>query len=313
MSHYAGIDVAKGMLDVAVHEGGTSQYPNTERGVLALVETLQAQALALVVLEATGVYHHRVTAALLAVGIPVAVVNPRQVRDFGRSTGQLAKTDRLDAALLARFAAVVRPPVRPLPDEATQDLAALVARRRQLIEMKVAEQNRLGIARRAFIKKSLQRHLRVLEAELAALDDDLDDQVRRSPAWQEAEDLLRSVPGIGPITARTLLAALPELGHCTSREIASLVGVAPLARDSGTYRGRRHCWGGRAAVRAALYMAALTAMRCNPVFRALYHKLHTAGKPAKVALVAVMRRLLITLNALLKTKQRWQAPTPATA
>lgn len=313
MGTYAGVDVAKAMLDVAVHDGATWQYTNTERGITALVEQLQRAGVTLVVLEATGAYHHSVTAALVAAAIPVAVVNPRQVRDFGRSLGMLAKTDRLDAALLARFAAVVQPPVRALPDEATQQLAALVARRRQLIEMKVAEQNRLGVVRSARIKKSLQRLVKVLEAELADLETDLDDHVRQSPGWLAAEDLLRSVPGIGPQTARTLLAELPELGRCTRREIASLVGVAPHARDSGTARGKRHCWGGRATVRHALYMAAITAMRHNPVCRALYQRLTAAGKPPKVALVAIMRRLLIILNAILKTKRRWQAPTLATA
>ena len=313
MGTYAGVDVAKAMLDVAVHEGATWQYTNTERGITALVAQLQRAGVTLVVLEATGAYHHSVTAALLAAAIGVAVVNPRQVRDFGRSLGLLAKTDRLDAQLLARFAAVVQPPVRALPDEATQQLAALVARRRQLVEMKVAEQNRLGVARAARIKKSLQRLVKVLEAELAALETDLDEQVRQSPAWLEAEDLLRSVPGIGPQTARTLLAELPELGRCTGRELASLVGVAPQARDSATSRGKRHCWGGRASVRRVLYLAAVAAMRCNPICRALYARLTTAGKPPKVALVAIMRRLLVILNAILKTKQRWQAPLPATA
>jgi transposase len=265
-----------------------------------------------VVLEATGRYHHSVTAALVAAGRPVAVVNPRQVRDFARSTGQLGKTDRLDATLLARFAAVVQPPVRVLPDEATQELADTVARRRQLLEMRVAEQNRLEIHSKR-IRKSVHRHLKVLDAELAALEDDLDDQIRQSPVWQAAADLLQSVPGIGPQTARTLIAELPELGRCDRRQIAKLVGVAPHPRDSGTYRGARHCWGGRAAVRAALYMAAVTAARCNPVSRALYTRLRTVGKPAKVALVAVMRQLLTILNAMLKNQQRWQPRLATTA
>jgi transposase len=239
-------------------------------------------------------------------------VNPRQVRDFARSTGQLGKTDRLDAAVLARFAAVMQPPVRTLPDAATQELADTVARRRQLLEMRVAEQNRLEI-HSARIRKSVQRHLKMLDAELAALEDDLDDQIRQSPVWHATADLLQSVPGVGPQTARTLIAELPELGRCTRREIAKLVGVAPHPRDSGTYHGARHCWGGRAAVRAALYMAAITAARCNPVCRALYLRLRAAGKPAKVALVAVMRQLLTILNAMLKTQQRWQPRLAATA
>jgi transposase len=310
MTTYAGIDVSKDTLDLAVHEGAARSYPNTEAGVAQLRTALPADAL--VVLEATGRYHLSVTAALVAAHHAVAVVNPRQVRDFGRSTGQLGKTDRLDAALLARFAAVVQPPVRALPDAATQELADTVARRRQLLEMRVAEQCRLEI-RSTRIRKSIQRTLKLLDAELAALEDDLDDQIRQSPVWQATEDLLRSVPGIGPHTARVLIAELPELGRCTRREIAKLVGVAPHPRDSGTYRGARHCWGGRAAVRAALYMAAVTAARCNPVSRVLYARLRAAGKPAKVALVAVMRQLLTILNAMLKTNQRWQPRLAATA
>lgn len=310
MATYAGIDVSKSTLDLAIHDGAVASYPNTEAGVLALLAALPP--LTLVVLEATGRYHHSVTAALVAAGRPVAVVNPRQVRDFARSTGQLGKTDRLDAALLARFAAVVQPPVRVLPDEATQELADTVARRRQLLEMRVAEQNRLEIHSKR-VRRSIRRTLRMLDAELAALEDDLDDQIRQSPVWQATADLLQSVPGIGPQTARTLIAELPELGHCDRRQIAKLVGVAPHPRDSGAYRGARHCWGGRAAVRAALYMAALTAARCNPVSRVLYARLRTAGKPAKVALVAVMRQLLTILNAMLKTHQRWQPRLATTA
>lgn len=310
MPGYAGIDVSKDTLDLAVHEGAVTHYPNTEAGIVALVA--QLPALHLVVLEATGRYHHSVTAALVAAAWPVAVVNPRQVRDFARSTGQLGKTDRLDAVLLARYAAVVQPPVRALPDAATQDLADLVARRRQLLEMRVAEHQRLDI-RSTRIRQSVYRHLKMLDAELAALEDDLDAQIRQSPVWQATADLLRSVPGIGPQTARTLIAELPELGRCNRREIAKLVGVAPHPRDSGRAHGPRHCWGGRAPVRAALYMAALTAARCNPVCRALYQRLRAVGKPAKVALVAVTRHLLVVLNTMLKTQQRWRAPAPTTA
>jgi len=307
---YAGIDVSKGTLDLAVHGGPGTSFANTEAGIQQLLAALPR--VTLLVLEATGRYHHSVTAALVAAGHPVAVVNPRQVRDFARSTGQLGKTDRLDAALLARFAAVVQPPVHALPDAATQELAELVARRRQLLEMRVAEQNRLEI-RSKRIRKSVHRTLRMLDAELALLEHDLDDTIRQSPVWQATADLLQSVPGVGPQTARALIAELPELGRCTRREIAKLVGVAPHPRDSGTYRGARHCWGGRAAVRAALYMAAVTAARCNPVSRGLYQRLRTAGKPAKVALVAVMRQLLTILNAMLKTNQRWQPPLATTA
>lgn len=310
MPTYAGLDVSKGTLDLAVHEGAATSYANTDAGITALLAALPR--VTLLVLEATGRYHHSVTAALVAAGCPVAVVNPRQVRDFARSTGQLGKTDRLDALALARFAAVVQPPVHALPDAAARDLADTVARRRQLLEMRVAEQNRLEIPSPR-IRKSVQRHLRMLDAELAALEDDLDDQIRQSPVWQATAELLQSVPGVGPQTARTLIAELPELGRCDRRQIAKLVGVAPHPRDSGTYRGARHCWGGRAAVRAALYMAAITAARCNPVSRALYLRLRTANKPAKVALVAVMRQLLTILNAMLKTNQRWQPRVATTA
>jgi transposase len=264
------------------------------------------------VLEATGGYHRAVTSALVAAHVPVAVVNPRQVREFARSTGQLAKTDRLDAAILARFAAVVRPPPRPVPDAATQELVALLERRRQLVEMLTAEKNRLAVARPS-VRPSVQQMIRVLEQALGSAEDDVDRWIRESPVWRAQEDLLRSVPGVGPQTARLLLAELPELGRLTRREIAALVGVAPLACDSGTLRGRRRCWGGRAHIRAVLYMAAVTGVRHNPVIRTCYRRLRAAGKPAKVALTACMRRLLVILNAMTKTQQRWVSPIPAIA
>lgn len=305
---YVGIDVSQATLDVAVHEGATRQVANDARGCTEVVTQLRERGVTLVVLEATGVYHRAVMTALVTAGIPVAVVNPRQVRDFARSTGQLAKTDRLDAAMLARFAATVRPTPRPIPDEATQALAALLERRRQLVEMLTAEKNRLSVARPQ-VRASVQQVIRALEKALESADDDLDRWIRESPVWRAQEELLRSVPGVGPPTARLLIAALPEMGRLTRREIAALVGVAPLACDSGTLRGRRKCWGGRSHLRAVLYMAAVAGTRFNPVLRACYRRLRAAGKPAKVALTACMRRLITILNAMVKTQQPWRAPT----
>jgi transposase len=303
---YIGIDVSKATLDVAVHEGPLTQVANDAAGIATVVAQLRARSCTLIVLEATGVYHHSVTAALVAAALPVAVVNPRQVRDFARSTGQLAKTDRLDAQLLARFAAVVRPTPRPVPDDAMLELVALVDRRRQLLDMLTAERNRLAIARRA-VKPSVTRHIKFLEQAIARAEDDLDQWMQQSPAWRAQEDLLRSVPGIGPHTAQLLIATLPELGQLSRREIAALVGVAPMARESG------RCTGGRAPVRAMLYMATLTATRCNPVIRACYQRLRAANKPPKLALIACLRRLLTILNAMVKTQQRWHTNVLTTA
>jgi len=306
-TRYVGIDVSAAMLDVAVHEGSVTQVANDASGITDLVKALQDASTTLVVLEATGAYHREVTSALVAAGVPVAVVNPRQVRDFARSTGRLAKTDRLDAGILARFAAVVRPTPRPVPSDATLELTALVERRRQLVEMLTAEKNRLSVARKP-VRPSVQQIIRALEKALAAADADIDRWIRSSPVWRAQDDLLQSVPGVGPQTARLLIAALPELGRLTRREIAALVGVAPLACDSGTLRGQRHCWGGRSHIRAVLYMAALAGSRFNPVLRAMYRRLKAAGKPPKVALVACMRRLITILNAMMKTQRHWQAP-----
>jgi len=309
---FVGIDVSKAVLDVAIDGGATWQANNDDTGIAALVAELHGHACGLVVLEATGVYHHSVTSALVAAALPVAVVNPRQVRDFARSTGQLAKTDRLDAQVLARFAAVVQPPVRALPDEATQELAALLDRRRQLIDMLVAEKNRATVARRR-VQPSVRRHIEYLTQELSETDRDLDTLVRTSPVWRAQEDLLRSVPGIGPQTARTLLADLPELGRLNRREIAALAGLAPLASDSGKHRGVRVCWGGRAVVRSTLYMATVAAVRCNAPIRAFYARLRAAGKPAKVALTACMRRLLTIVNTIVRNQEPWRIlPSPTT-
>ncbi|MBA3855178.1 MAG: IS110 family transposase [Gemmatimonas sp.] len=309
---YCGIDVSAGTLDTASASGATWQHPNTPAGIAAVVATLAPLAPTLIVLEATGAYHASVTGALVAAGLPVAVVNPRQVRRFAESVGQLAKTDRLDAALLARFAATVQPPVRVLPDVATQELAALVDRRRQLTEMLTMERNRLAVARRS-VQASVRQTIRALERALAALEDETDRWIKDSPVWRAREDLLTSFPGIGPQTARALIARLDELGRVSGRQIAALVGVAPFAQESGRWKGQRHIRGGRAEVRALLYMATLTAARWNPVIRTLYRRLKAAGKPTKVALTACMRHVLLILNAMVKNNQRWQAPRPTTA
>lgn len=302
---FVGIDVAKATLDVAVSptaERWTLAY--TEREVAGLVTRLTSLHPALVVLEATGGLEGPLVGALATAGLPVVVVNPRQVRDFAKATGTLAKTDALDAAVLAHFAAAVRPTPRPLPDAATQALAALVTRRRQLVGMLTAERNRLAQAPRA-LRAEIQGHITWLQRRLGRLDEDLNQAIRTSPAWRAQDDLLQSAPGVGPVLARTLLASLPELGTLNRKAIAALVGVAPLNRDSGTFRGRRRVWGGRAAVRAVLYMGTLVAVRHNPVLRAFYQRLRAAGKLPKVALTACMRKLLTILNAMVKHQQRW--------
>jgi transposase len=309
---YVGIDVAKAQLDVAVRPTGIQWVAtNDEEGISALVARLQTLQPTLVVLEATGGREVPVTVALVAAGLPVAVVNPRQVRDFARAIGQLAKTDALDAQVLARFAEVVRPTPRPVPDAQAQELSALLARRRQLVAMLTAERQRLDTALPA-VRRHIQRHITWLAQELADVDRTLRDLVRASSVWREQENLLRGVPGIGPTTAFTLLAELPELGRLSRKEIAALVGVAPLNCESGTLRGRRVVWGGRARVRTALYMAALVATRHNPVIRAFYQRLCATGKPKKVALVACMHKLLLILNAILRQRTPWRAPLAAT-
>jgi transposase len=303
---FVGIDVAKATLDVAVRPAGERwSAPNDEAGIGALVTRLRPLTPALIVLEATGGFETAAVAALAAAGLPVVVANPRQVRDFARATGQLAKTDALDAQVLALFAERVRPELRPLPDAAVQALDALLTRRRQLLEMLVAEQNRLGFAAAA-VRRDITQHIHWLQRRLHDVDGDLEQTIRGSPVWRAKEDLLRSVPGVGPVVSRTLLGELPELGTLTHKQIAALVGVAPRACDSGTLRGKRMVWGGRAPVRAALYMGALVATRCNPVIRAFYARLRAAGKPAKVALVACMRKLLTILNAILRTGTPWR-------
>jgi transposase len=297
-------------LDVAVRpRGETWTVAHDEAGLSALVARLRTLAPALIVVEATGGWEVALVGALAAALLPVAVVNPRQVRDFARSTGTLAKTDRLDAQSLAHFADALRPQPRPLPNAQAQELSALLQRRRQLVEMLTAEKNRLPLAARR-IRPQLQAHIAWLQRQISQFDDDLRELVRSSPLWRDKEDLLRSAPGVGPVLATTLVAALPELGTLTRQQIAALVGVAPLNRDSGTLRGRRTVWGGRAQVRTVLYMSTLVAVRHNPVLAAFYQRLRAAGKAPKLALTACMRKLLTVLNAMLKHHTRW-APVMA--
>jgi transposase len=305
--YFVGIDVAKAQLDVAMRPSGERwAVPNDAEGVVTLVERLQPLHPTLIVLEATGGLERVATAALATAGLPVVVVNPRQARDFARATGQLAKTDALDARALAHFADVIRPTPRPLPNAQTQELRALLGRRQQLIGMRTAEQNRLAGTSGRLIQ-DIEAHIAWLNTHIATLDDALETMLRASPLWRENDDLLQSVPGIGPVCARTLLLELPELGTLNRQQIAALVGVAPLNCDSGTLRGRRTIWGGRAHVRTVLYMGTLVATRFNPQIKAFYQRLLAAGKLKKVALTACMHKLVTILNAMLKHRTSWQA------
>lgn len=302
---FIGIDVSKATLDVYQRPDNRSWTQGNEaEGISELVAHLRQLEPRLIVLEATGEFHLAVTAALAAAGLPVAVVNPRQVRDYARALGRLAKNDRLDAAVLAEFGERVRPAVRPLPDASTQQLNALLARRRQVVDMLTMEKNRLPGASPA-IQKKIHKHVQWLERQLSDLEEELDKALRSSPVWREKDDLMRSVKSVGPITSMSLLAELPQLGTLNRRQVAALVGVAPFNRDSGQWRGRRSIWGGRSRVRAVLYMSTLSAIRYNPVIKAFYQRLCQAGKPAKVALTACMRKLLTILNAILKHRQPW--------
>ena len=305
---YVGIDVAKARVDVAIRPGGDRcEVSNDQAGIVALVAQMQQLNPVALVMEASGGLELPLVAALAAASLPVVVVNPRQVRDFAKATGRLAKTDSLDAAVLAHFAEAVRPPQRPLRDAETQTLNSLVARRQQVMTMLVAERNRLSSADIA-VQTSIEGHITWLKQELNDLDQGLRQTLRQSPVWREKDDLLRSVPGIGDRISVTLLACLPELGTLNRRQIAALVGVAPFNRDSGTLRGKRTVWGGRAKVRTALYMGAIVASRFNPVIRDFYQRLLAAGKPKKLALTACMRKLLIILNSMLKHGSSWNHP-----
>jgi transposase len=302
---YAGIDVSKARLAVAVRPSGEAwQSSNDETGIAALVDRLQVLALRLMVLEATGGLERHVTAALAVAGFSVAVVNPRHVRDFAQATGRLAKTDAVDAAVLAHFAQALQPTAHPLPDAATQALAALVERRRQLVTMLTAEKNRL---QQAFppVRAKITAHISWLEQALADVDGELDQMLHASPLWRARDQLQRSVPGVGPAVSRVLLAHLPELGEGSVKHLATLVGVAPLNRDSGAWRGSRAIWGGRQHVRAALYMATLVGVRHHPILQAFYERLVARGKPKQVALIACRHKLLTILHAVLRDRTPW--------
>lgn len=302
-----GIDVSKATLVIAVSSTGESwRSETTPAAIDALIARLQALTPTIIVVEATGGYERALVAACVTAGLAVAVVNPRQVRAFAQALGRTAKTDDIDANVLAEFGARVQPTARAISDRETQALAALVLRRRQLVEMIGMERRRLEQAPpTGKITRDLRNHIRWLERRVEDVDDEIGTAIQASPAWRVQDDLLRSVPGIGPTTARTLLAELPELGRLDRRRIAALVGVAPFNCDSGQQRGQRHIWGGRAAVRAVLYMAAVSGTRHNPVLRAFYRRLRDAGKPAKVALVATMRKLLTIVNTMIKHQTKW--------
>ena len=305
---FIGIDVSKDRLDVHVRPSSEAfAVARDSAGLEALVARLQTLAPQLVVVEATGGFETVVASAIGAAGLPLAVINPRQIRAFATACGQMAKTDRLDAQVIAHFAEAVQPEARAIPDESARALGELVTRRRQIIGMMVAERNRRRQLTQPRLLKTVDRILATLQEQLSAIERDIDEAIRGTPAWREKEELLTSAPAIGPKIARILIADLPELGTLTRRKIAALAGTAPFSRDSGKWRGQRSIAGGRGTVRAALYMAVLVSIRRNLPLAALYHRLRAAGKPAKVAIVAAMRKLLVTLNAMLRDKTEWRA------
>ena len=302
-----GIDVSKDHLDIAVRPGGEAfTVERNAAGVEQLAERLRMVSPHVVALEATGGFETVAAATLAAAGLPVVIVNPAQVRAFANAIGQRAKTDPIDAAVIAHFAEAIRPQVRPLPDEATRLLADLVTRRRQIVEMIGAERQREKRMTVPHLRKSIARLIKALEKELAGLNTDIDDAVRGSPVWREKQDLLKSVPGVGPIIASTLFAELPELGRCGRRQIAALAGLAPFTRQSGQWRGKSFIGGGRQAVRTALFMGAMVAKQHNPVLKAFFDRLVAAGRPKMIALIAVARKLLTILNAVLRDNRPWQ-------
>jgi transposase len=304
---FIGVDVSKERLDCFCRPTGTRfSYDNTPPGIAALVQWVEGQQPQLIVLEATGGLERPLVAALVVAQLPVVVVNPRQVRDFARATGQLAKTDRIDAAVIAHFGEAVNPEVRPWPDHLTQQMDALMTRRRQLVQMLAAERNHL-VSAPVQVQNYVKEHIVQLEELIKKLDQDIDQMITRSPIWKAKENLLLSVKGVGPVLSRTLLAELPELGRLSRQEISKLVGVAPLNNDSGKHKGKRSCWGGRASVRGPLYMATLSATRCNPVIKEFYQRLLAKGKLKKVAIVACMRKMLTILNAMIKSNKPWDA------
>ena len=303
-----GIDVSKNTLDLRIEPLGQSLHvAYDDAGVAEICQRLSEVLPTLIVMEATGGLETRLASELAAQGLPVAIINPRQARDFAKATGQLAKTDRVDAAILAAFAQAIRPAVRPLKDVDTRELDDLVTRRRQLVAMRVQESLRLGAAHSKALHKNLKSHIAWLDKQIAKLDDDLTERLRHSDVWKAKDDLLRSIPGVGTVTSLTMLAQCPELGQLNRREIAKLTGVAPLANDSGKHRGKRFIWGGRANVRAVLYMATVSAIRCNPAIKVFAERLKQTGKPAKVVIVACMRKLLTIMNAMLKSNTPWTA------
>lgn len=307
---FVGIDVSKLQLDIAVRPDNKRwSLANAEGDIAKVIEALNELSPQVIVVEATGGMEMPLVAALSQASLPVVVVNPRQVRDFAKAVGRLAKTDRIDAEILAHFAEAVKPEVRLLKDEDTQMLTALVTRRRQVVEMLTAEKNRLGISPKV-VHKEIQKHIEWLQRRLQDIDRHLDSAVRKSPVWREKDDLLRSVPGVGQVLSVSVITGLPELGTLSRRQIAALVGVAPLNRDSGLFRGKRTVWGGRSYIRAVLYMATLSASRFNPTISLFYHRLIEAGKKPKVALTACMRKLLGILNAIVKNRIPWRADYP---
>jgi len=304
---FVGIDVSKAWLDVAVHEQKeTTRFRNDEAGIASLVQVLKKLNPRLIVLEPTGGFEMLVVAELSQAGLPVAVVNGKRVRDFAKATGQLAKTDKLDARVLAHFAAAIRPEVRSLRNEEEEQLTALLTRRRQILDMLTVEKNRL-VTVRAKMRPDLEAHIHWLSNNLKELDQEIEEFVKGSPLWKEKDTLLQSVPGVGPVTSATMLGMLPELGHLNRQEIAALVGVAPFNKDTGGKQGKRRIFGGRADVRSVLYMAALSAKKHNPFIRTFYQRLIQHGKEKKVALTACMRKLLVILNAMVRTNQPWRS------
>ena len=303
---FVGIDVSKGTLDIHIAPPGKSLHVvHDDSGIGQILESMKEVCPTLIVLEATGGLEIRLASELASAGLPVAVINPRQARDFAKATGRLAKTDQVDAAVLAAFAQAIRPQARPLKDADTRALDDMVSRRRQLITMRVQEMLRLGMAASAPMQKSLRKHIAWLDKQIDQIDSDLTKRLRNSDLWRTKDDLLQGIPGVGAVTSITMLTKCPELGTLNRREIAALAGVAPLANDSGKHRGKRSIWGGRADVRAALYMATLSAIRFNPAIKEFASRLKQAGKPAKVVIVACMRKLLTIMNAMLKNNASW--------
>ena len=307
MEKFVGIDISKDSLDVCIDPGAEALHVAYDhKGIEAICQRLKTESPTLIVVEATGGLEMRLASELAALGLSIAVINPRQARDFAKATGQLAKTDRVDAAILAAFAKAIRPQVRALKDAETRALDDLVSRRRQLIAMRVQETLRLGTAASKPMQKSLNAHIAWLDKQITEIDTDLTQRLHDSDVWRTKDDLLRGIPGVGVVTSQTMIAKCPELGTLNRREIAALIGVAPLANDSGKHRGKRFVWGGRADVRAVLYMAAISAIRFNTKIKAFAERLKLTGKPAKVVIVACMRKLLTIMNAMLKNNACWE-------